>query len=207
MQYTTYYEEQQQIDLEKYGRMKQALLLRTSGQKFESFRVRKLGFQGTEANDAIPQYYLCIKDQDEEQIYLEKKYIQNHIWHKACAKVTKAECESILRGDIQWMKGHKEVLFDDFYLQATLNQLSPGKVVEYQREKIKCRDGCVVFAKKVNCVLGGSRNLLEQLPMTIRCLDEDKVIMTYRKKANLPNTIREILQGRESAAEATVFAL
>lgn len=207
MQYTTYYEEQQQIDCKKYDKIKQNLLLGQAGRKFEEFRVRKLGFQGTEANDAIPQYYLCIKDQDEEQIYLEKKYIQNHICHRAQAKLSRAECESILRGDIQWMKGHREVLFDDFYLQATLNQLSPGRIVEYQREMIKCKDGCVIFAKKVNCILGGCRNLLEGQPMLIRCLDEDKVIMTCRKKTNLPNTIKEILQGRGAVNEDTLFAL
>lgn len=206
MQYTTYYEEQQQISCEKYGQMKQMLMLREPRQKAEVFTLRKLKFNGAEANDAVPQYYLCVRDQDKNQIYLEKKYIQNHIWHKACAKISLEECWSILRGDIQWMKGHREILFADFYLQATLNHLSPGNVIEYQRERLKCKEGYVTFGKRVSCVLGGMKNLLEPGAMTLQCLDEDKVLMSYRKKTNLPNTIREILQTRELPTEETAFA-
>lgn len=205
MQYTMYYEEQQKITLDQYGQMKQALMLREPKQKFEAYTLRKLKFCGTQDNDAIPQYYLCVKNQEEDQIYLEKKYIQNHIWHRACAKMSRKECEQVLRGDIQWMSDHKEMLFQDFYLQATLNHLSPGNVIEYQREMIRCRSGYVTFMKKISCVVGGRGNLLWPDPMMIRCLDEDKVMMTYKKKVNLPNTIREMMQGRETASEETAF--
>lgn len=206
MQYTMYYEEQQQMSSEQYGQLKQVLMLREPKQKFEVFSLRKLRFNGAESNDAIPQYYLCVKNQDENQIYLEKKYIQNHIWHRACVRMSREECERILRGDIQWMKGHKEVLFEDFYLQATLNHLSPGKVIEYQREMLKCRNGYVTFNKRVSCILGGGWNLLEPASVTIRCLDENKVLMTYKKKANLPNTIREMMQARETVSDDAAFA-
>ena len=60
---------------------------------------------------------------------LEKKYMQMHIWHRACAKLSRTDCDRILRGDIEWMKDSKEALFQDFYLQATLNHLSPGNVI------------------------------------------------------------------------------
>lgn len=205
MQYTMYYEEQQKVDQEQYGQLKQTLMLREPKQKFEAFTLRKLRFGGIETNDAIPQYYLCIKNQDENQIYLEKKYIQSHIWHKACAKMSREECEKVLRGDIQWMKSHREILFQDFYLQATLNHLSPGNVIEYHREMIKSRNGYVTFMKKVSCVVGGRGNLFGPAPMTIQCLDEDKVMMIYKKKVNFPNTIREMIQGRETASDETAF--
>ena len=57
--------------------------------------------------------------------------------------------------DIEWMKDSKEALFQDFYLQATLNHLSPGNVIEYQKERLKCKEGYVAFVKKVRCVVGG----------------------------------------------------
>ena len=74
----------------------------------------KLKFRGDESNDAVPHYYLCVKNQDEDAIYLEKKYMQMHIWHRACAKLNRTDCDRILRGDIEWMKDSKEALFQDF---------------------------------------------------------------------------------------------
>ena len=154
MQYTMYYEEQQKIDYDEYGRLKQQLLQKEENQKFEKYTLRKLKFRGDESNDAVPHYYLCVKNQDEDAIYLEKKYMQMHIWHRACAKLNRTDCDRILRGDIEWMKDSKEALFQDFYLQATLNHLSPGNVIEYQKERLKCKEGYVAFVKKVRCVVG-----------------------------------------------------
>lgn len=201
MQYTTYYEEQQKFGLERYAQIKQMLQKREPRQKFESFELRKLRFQGTDANDAIPQYYLCVKNQDETQIYLEKKYIQNRIWHRACAQMSREECERILRGDIQWMQGHKEALFEDFYLQATLNHLSPGNAAVYRQEVIRCREGWVIFGRSVDGMLGGSRMLLEPSYPSISCQDDREVLMTYRKRVSLPAMLREMLQSRETVQE------
>ena len=195
MQYAMYYEEQQQISQDEYGKMKQQILLREGERKFESYTLRKLKFTGNDADETVAHYYLCVKDQSEQQIYLEKKYMQNHIWHRACAKVTKESCGQILRGEIDWMKNSKEALFRDFYLQATLNHLSPGRVIESQREMLKCKDGYVMFNKKINCIVGGWGNLFWPEAMSIHCLDEDKVLVVYKKKVNLPNTIWEMMQG------------
>lgn len=139
-----------------------------------------------------------MKNQDEDAIYLEKKYMQMHIWHRACAKLNRTDCDRILRGDIEWMKDSKEALFQDFYLQATLNHLSPGNVIEYQKERLKCKEGYVAFVKKVRCVVGGWGNLFWPEAMTIQCLEENKVLTVYKKRVNLPNTIWEMMQERRS---------
>ena len=172
MQYTMYYEEQQKIDYDEYGRLKQQLLQKEENQKFEKYTLRKLKFRGDVSNEAVPHYYLCVKNQDEDAIYLEKKYMQMHIWHRACAKLSRTDCDRNLRGDIEWMKDSKEALFQDFYLQATLNHLSPGNVIEYQKERLKCKEGYVAFDKKVRCVVGGWGNLFWPEAMTIQCLEE-----------------------------------
>ena len=46
MQYTMYYEEQQKIDYDEYGRLKQQLLQKEENQKFEKYTLRKLKFRG-----------------------------------------------------------------------------------------------------------------------------------------------------------------
>lgn len=205
MQYTMYYEDREEISSEQYGQMKQMLLQREQKEKAETFMLRKLRFSAKEPNRTIPQYDLCVKTGEKEQIYLEKKYIQNHVWHRACAAMCREDCEKILRGDIQWMKGHREVLFADFYLQATLNHLSPEKVIEYQCETLKCKEGYVIFNKKVRCILGGKYRLFGEAA-AIECLEENRVLTIYRKKTTLPNMIREMMQAREQETEETVFA-
>ena len=206
MQYTMYYEEQQKIDYDEYGRLKQQLLQKEENQKFEKYTLRKLKFRGDVSNEAVPHYYLCVKNQDEDAIYLEKKYMQMHIWHRACAKLSRTDCDRILRGDIEWMKDSKEALFQDFYLQATLNHLSPGNVIEYQKERLKCKEGYVAFVKKVRCVVGGWGNLFWPEAMTIQCLEENKVLTVYKKRVNLQNTIWEMMQGTAILSEDMAFA-
>ena len=111
--------------------------------------------------------------------------MQMHIWHRACAKLNRTDCDRILRGDIEWMKDSKEALFQDFYLQATLNHLSPGNVIEYQKERLKCKEGYVAFVKKSDVWSCGWGNLFWPEAMTIQCLEENKVLTVYKKRVNL----------------------
>ena len=53
--------------------------LKEENQKFEKYTLRKLKFRGDVSNEAVPHYYLCVKNQDEDAIYLEKKYMQMHL--------------------------------------------------------------------------------------------------------------------------------
>lgn len=82
MQYTMYYEEQQKIDYDEYGRLKQQLLQKEENQKFEKYTLRKLKFRGDVSNEAVPHYYLCVKNQDEVQF----------IWKRIHADAYLAPC-------------------------------------------------------------------------------------------------------------------
>ena len=67
-------------------------------------------------------------------MYLEKKYQQNGVFFKTCEEVTEAECRNILDGKVEWMKNHKKQIFQDFYLQYTLNKIEPWHITEYERD-------------------------------------------------------------------------
>ena len=60
--------------------------------------------------------------------------------------------------------------------------------------------------KKINCIVGGWGNLFWPEAMSIHCLDEDKVLVVYKKKVNLPNTIWEMMQGTAILSEDMAFA-
>ena len=204
MKYTMYQEESSMVSNGKYEQMKRTLQAEQPKVTWEAFQLRKLQFLG--ASDGAPNYFLCVKNQDKEQIYLEKKYIQNKIYYKKCTKVTLEEYGRIYRGDVEWMKNHRNPLLADFYLQATLNHLCPGHLTESSREMMHCRkEGYVIFQKKIERAAGSRIGLFEEPYMMLPCLNEEKVLVTYRKVVTLPVVISSMLQSGEDWGEDLGF--
>ena len=145
-----------------------------------------------------------MKNQDENEIYLEKKFIQGDIHFKKCAKLTKEECDRILRGDIDWMKDHKKGLFSDFYRQVSLNHLSPGRVTDYEREMLKGKkESYVTFSKKIERAVGRTRDLFEVPEFTLSYAALD---CTYKKEAILPAVLVTIMQIQKDKEGELAFA-
>ena len=206
MLYTTYYAESNNITKERYQEMKKTLFIDDSKKQMEAFHLRKLEFLGGGSVKPIARYYLCVKNQDESQIYLEKKYIQNGIYYKKCSKLTGEECRKIVSGDLEWMKDHKKELVADFYRQVTLNNLYPGRTTDYCREIYYCKKGeCLIFNKSIERGVGECKNLFQEPEVKISCLDEEKVQMIYKKKAKLPQLVSSMLQAQEENPEDLEF--
>jgi len=207
MKYTMYYKECNMITTEKYELMKQNILEEQNKKKFDNYTLRKLQFIGLSNLETSPNYSLCIKDLDDTKIYLEKKYTQNDINYKKCMALTREECQKILDGDILWLKNHKKELLADFYRQTTLNCLRPGHLTDYKCELIKCKkEGYVKFLKKINRAVGTENGLFDKPDMTISCLNEGRVLVTYKKEITLPDMINNMLQNQEEQTEDLAFA-
>lgn len=205
MKYAMYQEESSIVTNEKYEQMKNSVLKENPKRTLEEFQLRKLQFIGSES-DAVPNFFLCVKNQDENQIYLEKKYIQNRIFYKKCTKLTREEYERIYRGDLEWMRNHRNALLADFYLQVTLNHLRPGYLTESRREMMHCKkEGYVTFIKKIERAAGSRAGLFDEPYMLISCLDEEKVKVTYKKVVTLPVVISSMLQSGEETGEDLAF--
>ena len=205
MRYMTYYEERNTITVGKYQQMKQNLMNNGQQYQMEKYTLRKLRFIGNESQTDRADYSMCIKNGNEEQVYLEKKYVQNGLYFKHCEKITRDECTKILNGDLEWMKGHNKELLSDFYLQITLNHLSPGYLTEYEKEMHQCKKGTpVIFCRKVYRGAGITNRLFERPEIMIPCLDEGKVLVTYKRTAKLPEIFSTLLTGQEGYSEETV---
>lgn len=204
MKYTMYREESSTVTSEKYDQMKQTLLQEPSRKKSEEFQLRKLQFLGN-GEDSIPNFFLCVKNQDKDQIYLEKKYIQNRIYYKRCTKVTMEEYEKIYAGELEWMKGHKNPLLADFYLQVTLNHLCPGYLTQTEREMIPCKGGYVTFLKNIERAAGSKIGLFDEPYTWFTCLNEGKVLVNYKKIVTLPGVISNMLQSGDEMSEDLGF--
>ncbi len=205
--YTTYYAESNRITTERYTEMKNALMLKGQKKEYQEFHLRKLEFLGSNMKNAVANYFLCIKNHDTSQIFLEKKYVQNGLYYKKCTKITLEECSRIIAGQLDWMKGSRKELLADFYRQATLNNLYPGRVTDYQREMCRYRKGeYVTFTTSIERGVGQCRSITEEPEVKISCLDEDKVLLIYKKAASIPQVVSNMLQGQESQSEDYAFA-
>mgnify|MGYP000083312922 CR=1 FL=1 len=205
MKYTMYQEESSTVTSEKYDQMRQTLLQELPKKKSEEFQLRKLQFLGT-GSDSIPNFFLCVKNQDKDQIYLEKKYIQNRIYYKRCTRLTMGEYQKIYTGDLEWMKGHRNPLLADFYLQVTLNHLCPGYLTRSDREMIPCKKGGhVTFLKKIERAAGSRTGLFDEPYTWISCLNEGKVLINYKKVVTLPGVISNMLQSGDEMSEDLGF--
>lgn len=198
MNYMTYHEEYESMPRERYEELKCLMEAAEPKKRFETYTLRKLAFQGADDLHGVPRFFLCVKNMDEQQIWLEKKFSQNGVTFKKCEKLTRAECGRILSGDVEWMKNHKKSLFTDFYRQVTLNHLSPWRVTDYKRQSMKCKkEGCVTFQTEIRRAVGRVRDLFAEPEFTISCLDEGKVLAAYKKDVRLPAMVAAVFQSQD----------
>lgn len=198
MKYMTYYEEQNTVTVGKYQQMKRSLMAGEQQEQMEKYTLKKLKFIGNESQPACAAYALCVKEGEEEKIFLEKKYIQNGLHFKSSLRISKEECLKILKGDLEWMRGHKRDLLADFYLQITLNHLSPGYLTEYEKERVSGKKGnYILFCRKINRAVGITNCLFEEPEIVIPCIEAEKVLVTYRKVVKLPNVFGMLFTGQE----------
>lgn len=201
MKYMTYYEEKNTITVGKYQQMKQNMMADEHPYQMEKYTLRKLKFLGNESQESQADYSLCTKNGEEGQIFLEKKYIQNGLHFKSTLKISREECEKILNGELEWMKGHSSDLLADLYLQITLNHLSPGYLTEYEKEAIQCKKGdYVIFCRKIGRAVGITNRLFAEPEIVIPCLDEGKVLVTYKRTVKLPKIFGRLFTGQEGQA-------
>ena len=92
-----------------------ALRERLNGQQCrEKFRIRYYNF-------------------DDSYIVLEKKSKFNQLCGKQSTRVTRAEVESLLRGDIGWLMGKNSPLCHELYAKMRGQLLKPKVIVDYTR--------------------------------------------------------------------------
>lgn len=206
MEYSTYYEERNTITVGKYRKMQQKMLENEPQYRMEKCTLRKLKFIGNESQAAQAEYSICMKNREEGQIFLVKKYTQNGLHFKSSLKISKEECQRMLNSDLEWMRGHKKDLLADFYLQITLNHLSPGYLTEYEQEVHHGRKGdYIIFCRRIDRAVGITNRLFENPEIVIPCLDEEKVLVTYKKMVKLPKIFGRLFTGQDGLPAEAAF--
>lgn len=210
MKYMSYYEDSSKMSQGEYICLKRETK-KEKPNRVQGMVIRKLEFIhaiGHVPNrEDLPSYAICMRDNKEEHLYLEKKKIQNNVIYKNKVKISTDEVQRILSGDIVWMKDSQNTLFRDVYLQMTINHMEVGGIQEFDREVWKCgKDSCVVFDLRIQRLIGKEADFFEGSKVRIDCLPSNQIHVTYRRDKTIPRMIANILQNQEQVSGDYAFA-
>ena len=154
-------------------------------QKREKFRIR---------------YY----NDDLSFIAVEKKLKYNSLCMKLDARLSEAECRSLLAGDTGWMLDHPSGLVRELYCKMSGQQLRPRVLVSYTREPYVHAAGNVrvTFDSHIRSTLF-HRGFLEDQVRDVEVSDDPGgIILEVKFDAFLPEVIQSLLQTEEIRQQA-----
>lgn len=215
MKYTTYCEDSRVIMERQLGQAMKNIEKEKVLSEFEFAVVRKLAFEPADpscggGNDAAdrPVYSLCMKNFDEERLYLEKKIVQNNIVYKSFASITKDEAKKILAGDVTWMQTHAAALFQDFYRQYTLNGLRHGYITQSEKEIRSYRDkSCLVVNRAVKRASLWKEDFFDPEAELFEGQSCDKARLQYKRPVTIPLAIANIVHTSSEQCSRLAYSL
>ena len=154
-------------------------------QKREKFRIR---------------YY----NDDLSFIAVEKKLKYNSLCMKLDARLSEAECRSLLAGDTGWMLDHPSGLVRELYCKMSGQQLRPRVLVSYTREPYVYAAGNVrvTFDSHIRSTLFHQGFLEDQVRDVEVSDDPGGIILEVKFDAFLPEVIQSLLQTEEIRQQA-----
>lgn len=156
---------------------------------------------GEEEQD-MDRYSINICKQDYDRMKLVKESFREGTIYRQSISVSAAQCESILSGDLDWMKESDELLFRDLYLQMTINQMWPGVIVDYEREiyRLGQDSDFIIFdtsiASSYNFQLSGltADEIAEKDFHMEQRMEPGKVVMTCRQGVSVSRILDRVME-------------
>lgn len=145
---------------------------------------------------------------DTGYITLEKKQRSDGMSLKHGVRLTLEECESILSGDISWMRESKIPLLFELYRKMTAG-MKPRSIIEYQRQAFVCPAGNVriTFDKHI-CASSDVSSLLRPVRILSGVPLDSFAVLEVKYDAFLPMHIRNIMQdGRLQLQSVSKYVL
>ena len=131
---------------------------------------------------------------DKSFICLEKKSKFDSLGTKDQARLTEAEAQAIVDGDVGWMREADRPLVQELYTKMTIRGLRPAVIVDYTREPFVYGPGNVRVTFDYDIRTGlKSTDFLNADCVTIPVQD-DPIILEVKWDGFLPSVIRDIVQ-------------
>lgn len=152
-----------------------------------------------EKADGIPireKFRIRYYNDDFSYIVLEKKVKNNTLCMKLDTEIVKEECQDLLEGRLNWMRGHPSELVQELYAKMHYQMLYPRVRVSYIREPYVYDAGNVriTFDSDIRTTLY-HRSFLEENVADISTSDQPQdMILEVKYDAFLPEIIRNIIQ-------------
>ncbi|MCR5625749.1 MAG: polyphosphate polymerase domain-containing protein [Lachnospiraceae bacterium] len=140
------------------------------------------------------KYRIRIYNCDDGFISLECKAKEGSYILKRSARLTREECDAIIAGDIDVIKGREEELVKEFYHALSTNGLKPEVIVDYDRIPFIYDPGTVriTFDMNLRAAFNGYDIFDSTLPV-FNAMDQDMLIMEVKYTEFLPEIIRSVI--------------
>ncbi len=130
---------------------------------------------------------------DTSYIRLEKKSKRSGLCQKQSASISKAQCQMLLNGKIDFLKESSEILFLELYAKIRAEQLRPKNIVDYKRHAFVFPAGNVRVT--IDSDIRTSSNITQFLDPLLVCHSPTKsIILEVKYDDFLPQVIADIIQ-------------
>ena len=149
------------------------------------------------------KYRIRLYNRDDAMIRLECKIKRESYISKISAPLSRAETDSIMKGDYGFLLRREEPVCRQFYCECVSRVLRPRVYVEYEREPYVMEPGDVriTFDRDVRGA-SPAGSIDEDDKMFLHVLEPGKLIMEVKFTEFLPRMVREVLPSRAAELSA-----
>ena len=127
-------------------------------------------------------------------IKLERKIKRENVTEKSHIQISKEEYDTLVSGDVSFLRHKDDVVAKDFYLYYRTKNLRPRVVVEYRREAFIYKYGDVRITFDNLLKAGVFQKDLFSNGYMISAIPHDQIILEVKYTGYFPDVIRNIIQ-------------
>ena len=140
------------------------------------------------------KYRVRVYNKQPDIIKLERKIKWNNVTEKSHFQILKEEYDSLIHGDVGFLKEKDNALAEDFYLNYRTKTLRPNVVVEYRREALIYKYGEVRITFDYFLKAGLLKNDLFSNGYMISAIPHNKIILEVKYTGYFPEIIWNTVQ-------------
>ena len=161
---------------------------------FDDYHNKAL-FEKLDGTDPREKFRIRIYNRQDDYICVEKKIKKGELTQKLQCRITREQCDAILRGDIDWLWRQGDGVLADLYVHMR-EGMAPKTIVEYDRIPFVYAPGNVRVTIDRSIRSGtASTNLFGDIPMVpVTPFD----VLEVKYDAYLPEIVRMLTAGLES---------
>jgi len=140
------------------------------------------------------KFRLRIYNHQADVIKLERKIKKGIVIEKSNVTLSMDEYQSLINGDIYFLKGKDDRVAKDFYLCYQTKRLRPRVVVEYRREAFIFHYGDVRITYDSFLKAGVFKNDLFSNGYLVAAIPNEQIILEVKYSGYFPDVIRNLIQ-------------